>query len=71
MHVTTIAVSSNLVHGEVQHYVIKFVSDLFTPGTPVSSINKTDRRDITEILSKVTLNAITLTLQIAYNIYFH
>jgi hypothetical protein len=74
MHVTTKAVSSNPVHGEVysiQHYVIKFVSDLFTPGTPVSSINKTDRRDITEILLKVTLNAITLTLQIAYNIYFH
>jgi hypothetical protein len=27
-------------------------------GTPVSSTNKTDRHDITEILLKVTLNAI-------------
>jgi hypothetical protein len=30
-------------------------------GTPVSFTNKTDRRDITEILLKVTLNIITLT----------
>jgi hypothetical protein len=48
-------------HGEVysiQNYVIKFVSDLrqglwFSTGTPVSSINKTDHHDITEILLKV------------------
>ena len=33
----------------------------FYPGTPVSFTNKTDRRDITEILLKVTLNIITLT----------
>jgi hypothetical protein len=31
-------------------------------GTSVSSINKTDRHDITEILLKVALNTITLTL---------
>ena len=31
-------------------------------GTPVSSTNKTDRHDITEILLKVTLNIITLTM---------
>jgi hypothetical protein len=44
----------------VQHYVIKFVSGLwFSPG---SSINKTDRHDITEILLKVALNTITLIL---------
>jgi hypothetical protein len=35
----------------MQHYVIKFVSDLqevggFSPGTPVSSTNKTDNRNI-------------------------
>jgi hypothetical protein len=41
--------------------VIKFVSDLrqvggFSPGTPVSSTNKTDCHDITEILLKVALN---------------
>ena len=33
----------------------------FSPGTPVSSTNKTDRHDIAEIL-KVELNAIILTL---------
>jgi hypothetical protein len=40
--ITTKVVSSNPTHGEVysiQHYVIKFVSDLhwFSPDTPVSS----------------------------------
>ena len=58
--------SSNSVHGEVysiQHYVIKFVSDLrqfggFSPGTPVSSTDKTDRHYITEILLKVVLDTI-------------
>ena len=56
--------SSNPVHGEVysiQHYVIKFVSDLRQVGgflrvLPVSSTNITDRHDITEILLKVALN---------------
>jgi hypothetical protein len=33
----------------------------FSPGTPVSSTNKTDRHDLTEILLKVALNNITLT----------
>ena len=31
----------------------------FSPSTPVSSTNKTDRHDITEILLKVALNTIT------------
>jgi hypothetical protein len=31
----------------------------FFPGPPVSSTNKTDRHDITEILLKVALNTIT------------
>jgi len=40
-----------------------FVCDLrqvagFSPGTPVSSTNKTDHHDITEILLKVALNTI-------------
>ena len=35
----------------------------FSPGTLVSSTNKTDRHDITEILLKVALNTITLTLK--------
>jgi hypothetical protein len=48
----------------VQHYVIKFVSDLQQVSgflrvlSPVSSINKTDHHDITEILLKVALNTI-------------
>ena len=34
----------------------------FLHGTPVSSTNKTDRLDINEILLKVTLNTMTITL---------
>jgi len=34
---------------------------LFSPGTPFSSTNKTDRHDITEILLKVALNTIKQT----------
>jgi hypothetical protein len=33
----------------------------FSPGTPVSSTNKTDRQDITEILSIVELDTTALT----------
>ena len=51
----------------IQHYVIKFVSDhatgrWFSLGTPVSPTNKTDRHNTTEILLKVALYTITLTL---------
>ena len=63
--ITTEVVSSNPVHGEVysiQHYVIKFVSNLRQVGGFLrysdSSTNKTDRHDITEILLKVALNTI-------------
>jgi hypothetical protein len=50
----------------IQHYVIKFVNDLWHGGfllalIPVSSINKTDHHDITKILLKVALNTLTLT----------
>ena len=43
-----------------------FVSDLpqvggFLPSTPVSSTNKTDRHDITEILLKMALTTINQT----------
>ena len=34
----------------------------FSSGIPVSSTNKTDRHDIAELLLKVALNTITLTL---------
>jgi len=52
----------------IQHYVIKFVTDLrqtgwwFSPDTPVSSIIKTGRHDIAEILLKVALNTINQTI---------
>ena len=39
----------------------------FSPGTPISSKNKTDRHDITEILLKVALNIIPLTLFLQVN----
>ena len=52
----------------MQYYVIKFVSDLRQVGgflkvltTPVSSTNKTDHHNITEILLKVAINTITIT----------
>jgi hypothetical protein len=41
----------------VQHYVIFL---WFSAGTAVSSTNKTDRHDITEILLKVTLSTINV-----------
>ena len=40
----------------------------FSPGTPVSSINKTDRYDTTEILLKVALNTIALPKMGKYQI---
>ena len=51
---------------DVQHYVIKFVSDLrqvggFFRGPPVSSISKSDHHDITEIPLKVAFNTIKQT----------
>jgi hypothetical protein len=49
-------VSSNPAYGEV--YLRQVV--VFS-GTLVSSTNKTDRHDITEILLKVALNTITTT----------
>jgi hypothetical protein len=41
-------------------YMIKFVTDRFSPGPPVSNTNKTDRHDQIEILLKVAFNTITL-----------
>jgi len=56
--ITTNVVILNPAHGEVysiQHYLIKFVSDLrqvggVSPSTSVSSTNKTYHHDVTEIL---------------------
>jgi hypothetical protein len=66
LSIITNVVSSNPVHAEVysiQHYVIKFVSDLwqisgFLWVLQFLSTNKTDCHDITEILLKVALNTI-------------
>ena len=53
-----------VIHGEVysiQHYVIKFVSDLWQVcGTPVLSTNKTAHHNIIEIFFKVAQNTINL-----------
>jgi hypothetical protein len=51
----------------IQHYVIKFVSDLQQFGGFLCVLRhpppiKTDRQDIAEILLKVVLNTITLIL---------
>ena len=68
MPITTKVVSSNPVQYEVysiQHYVMKFVSDLWQVGgfldlgTPVSTTNKTARHDITYIVLKVASNTIS------------
>ena len=60
--ITTDVVSLNLDQGEVysiQHYVIKFVSDLRQGGVFFgSSTNKTDCHDIAEIFLTVSLNTI-------------
>jgi hypothetical protein len=42
----------------------------FSPGPPVSSTNKTDRHDITEILLKVALNTIKPNQLILLNFSF-
>ena len=66
--------SFNPAHCEVysiQHYVIKFVSDLQIycfSGTLVSSTNKTSCHHIAEIFLKVVLNTITLTLENNFSI---
>ena len=63
--ITTKVVSSNPIHGEVysiKHYVINLsvICDrsMLSPVTLVSSTNKTDRHNITEILLKEALNTI-------------
>jgi hypothetical protein len=40
----------------------------FSPGTPVSSTNKTDRHEITEILLKVAISTINLNQKSGLNI---
>ena len=66
--ITTNVVSSNPDHGEVyliQHYVIKFVSDLrqVCGFLPVRWFTLPIKLTITEILLKVALNTKTLALK--------
>ena len=61
--ITTNIVSLNPAHGEVysiQHYVINFVSG-FLCILLISSANKDDRHNITELLLRVVLSTIPLT----------
>ena len=67
--ITTKIVSSNSVHGKVysmHHYKNFFncqtAGRWFSPGTPVSSTNRTAHHDIAEILLKVALNTVNITL---------
>ena len=70
MSITTKVVSSNPIHGEgvlnttlCDKVCQLLVADLcFSSGTLVFSSNKTYRQGITEILLKVVLNTITLSL---------
>jgi hypothetical protein len=71
VNITTKVVSSNPAHGEVysiQHCdkVCQWLAtgQWFSPGTPVSSINKAYLHDIAEILLKVALNTITIWRQL-------
>ena len=61
--ITTKVVSSNPVHGvySIQHYVIKFVSDLRQVGGFPQVLRFPDHHDITEILLNVALNTINQT----------
>ena len=73
MPIATKVLSSNPVHGEM--YSIKTVCDKvcqwfavgvwFSPGTPISSTNKTYSHDIAEILLKVALNTIRPIIQLS------
>jgi hypothetical protein len=62
MHITTNVGSSNPAQARCTRYNIMWeslsVTCRFSPGPPVSSNNKTDCHDITEILLKVALNTI-------------
>ena len=66
----TLFVRIQLMRGILDTTLCDYVCQLFkaglwfSPDTPVSSTSKTDRHNITEILLKLTLNTITLTLNV-------
>jgi hypothetical protein len=51
----------------IKTYIKKLAGVWFFPGTPVSSTDKTDLRDITEILLKVALSIVKQTSKQAKN----
>jgi hypothetical protein len=59
--ITTDVVSLNLDLGEVYNIMWLATGQWFSPGTPVSSTNKTDHHHIIETLLKVELNTIKQT----------
>ena len=60
--ITNEIVSWNPEVYSIKHYVIKSDVRWFSPGTPVSYTNKTDRYDIAKILLKVALTTTTIIL---------
>jgi hypothetical protein len=72
--ITTNVVSSNPLDTTLFDKVVSVLRQVsgFSLGTPVSSTNKADRHCITEKLSKVASNTITLTLliKVFVNNYF-
>jgi hypothetical protein len=80
VHITTKVVSLNPAHDEVYSITTFCISlsvscdrSTVSSGTLVSSTNKTDRQDTTEIFLKVGLNtiALTLTINIQYESKFN
>jgi len=68
LHMQSVPITTEDEVYSIQHYVIKFVSDLRQVGgflrvlSFLSPIKLTAKTDITEILLKVALNTLTLTL---------
>jgi hypothetical protein len=62
LHVQSVPITTKVVSSNPAQEWCTRDNIMFSPGTPVSSINRTDRHHITEILLKVALNNITLAL---------
>jgi hypothetical protein len=60
-YIGAVVVDYRMVVGFTTTWAILVTGQWFSPGTPVSSINKTDQHDIAEILLKGALNTITVT----------
>jgi hypothetical protein len=62
-------VSANLDQGQEYNLMSVATGRWFSPGTPVSSTNKTDCNDIAGILLKVALNTMKPTNQLNIHVY--